>query len=120
MRVSIGNFAIAITSLSFTVPILYHTFGEKSSGNIAQTFSGKIVQVAQKCLKRAAAEDRGTIVELKKRALGLTQSPPCRKFCDAVGVGATVSEYPTVRRAGLPDSRIVLAVIGDVARDPAL
>lgn len=120
MRVSIGNFAIAITSLSFIVPILYHTFGEKSSSNIAQTFNGKIVQVAQKCLKRAAAEDRGTIVELKKRALGLTQSPPCRKLGDTIGVGATVSEHPTVRRAGLSDSRVVFTVIGDVARDPTL
>ena len=78
------------------------------------------MQVAQKCLKRAAAEDRGTTAELTKRALGLTQSPPCRKLGYAIGVGTTVSEYPTVRRAGLPDSRVVFAVIGDVARDPTL
>lgn len=76
MRVSIGNFAIAITSLSFTVPILYHTFGEKSSSNIAQTFNSKIVQVAQKCLKRAAAEDRGTIVEWDKEGFGINPKSP--------------------------------------------
>jgi hypothetical protein len=106
--------------LSFFDTLLYHIFREKSSSNIAQTFNGKIVQVAQKCLKRAAAEDRGTTVELKKRALGLTQNPPCREFGYAVGVGATVSEHPFRRNGVVAVVVEPLAVMGGVARDPTL
>ena len=59
----LSQVASAPVALSLTALILYHTFGQKSIGNITQSFKQIFVQSDELCKKRAAPGVSGAAIE---------------------------------------------------------